>query len=275
MARLVPLLTHLPAPVGYDDIRLDRFSPNFFDAANLGLCDVTPLPAYRHIYPVPDDAVANLAYYFAFGYQQPRDVRGYVQPLVDELDAWKQTGDRSDLFAVDTGAHLHIWDLRPVSAAPLTTLTGLDRVLYNACDAVRDRWQLAQTAATAGHSTMSTDDIERVLAPLVERSLLLQDGSRYLALAISLHEYAPPPAVLREFWRTVAKLGVMTEDGSGWIIPLTGGSVDAAGRRGTARRGAARRRRMRGLVASQFLVDGQGRLVIQAAGFGTERERSS
>jgi hypothetical protein len=36
MATLVPRLTHLPAPNGAYGLRLDRFSPNFFDAERLG-----------------------------------------------------------------------------------------------------------------------------------------------------------------------------------------------------------------------------------------------
>ena len=36
MANIVPLLTHLAPPIGFGGLRLDRFSPNFFDAASLG-----------------------------------------------------------------------------------------------------------------------------------------------------------------------------------------------------------------------------------------------
>src|SRR5262249_25530900 len=60
LAGVVPLLTHLPAPVSFGPIRLDRFSPNFFDAERLGFADVKPLGPYRHIYPVSDEALANL-----------------------------------------------------------------------------------------------------------------------------------------------------------------------------------------------------------------------
>ena len=37
MAKAVPFLTHLPPPGTISLIRLDRFSPNFFDAEKLGL----------------------------------------------------------------------------------------------------------------------------------------------------------------------------------------------------------------------------------------------
>ena len=64
LARLVPLLTHLQPPVAHTQIRLDRFSPNFFDAERLGFADVKPLPAYQYVHQLDDARLANLACYF-------------------------------------------------------------------------------------------------------------------------------------------------------------------------------------------------------------------
>lgn len=60
MAELAPLLSHLPPPDSCAMIRLDRFSPNFFDAEKLGLIDIEPVTSYRHVYRLADEAVANL-----------------------------------------------------------------------------------------------------------------------------------------------------------------------------------------------------------------------
>ena len=279
MARVVPLLTHLPAPVSHADIRLDRFSPNFFDAEKLGFTDVAPLPAYKHVYPLRDTAVANLACYFTYRYKEPRDVAGYVRGLARELDKWKRLKGRSDLFSVDAGGRLFIWDLRPVSRAPLAVLSGLDRILYHQCDGACDLSQLAQTAATEG-SSVGPEAVEQRLAPLVERGLLVRDGSRYLALAIPLCEYSPPPATIRQFSKIVKKLGWRTEHG--WIVRLTdsgaGERTPGGGRRGRRGRAAGTRpaprpARLRRLTASQFSVDTRGRLVIQTSEHRTRRER--
>jgi ribosomal peptide maturation radical SAM protein 1 len=276
LARVVPLLTHLRAPVSHDDIRLDRFSPNFFDAEKLGFTDVAPLPAYKHVYSLSDAAVANLACYFTFRYREPRDVERYVRPLARELDKWKRLKDGSDLFAVDAGEHLVIVDLRPVSRAPLTLLTGLERLLYLECDAACELGQLTTVAAAADGSTASREAIEQRLAPLVERGLLLRDGSRYLALAIPLREYAPPRATIRQFARILKKFGSPTENG--WIVRMpevgTGSNSARRARRGSpARTRGVRPSRIRRLVRSQFSVDAWGRLVIQASGASDAQRR--
>jgi magnesium-protoporphyrin IX monomethyl ester (oxidative) cyclase len=64
VAKMVPLLEHLQPPVGCGRIRLDRFSPNFERAAEIGFHNVTPMPAYGAIYDVPDEDLADLAYFF-------------------------------------------------------------------------------------------------------------------------------------------------------------------------------------------------------------------
>jgi ribosomal peptide maturation radical SAM protein 1 len=52
-------------------MRLDRFSPSFEDA-DRQFADVRPLPAYRYVHALPDEALARLACFFAFRYRTPR-----------------------------------------------------------------------------------------------------------------------------------------------------------------------------------------------------------
>jgi ribosomal peptide maturation radical SAM protein 1 len=196
LARLVPRLTHLPPPVAHAKIRLDRFSPNFFDAERLGFANVKPMPAYYHVYQLSDPAVANLASYFTYEYAEPRDVDRYTGRLAREIKTWTRAASVSDLVSVDAGDDLLVVDLRPGSRQPSRVLSGLARFLYAECDAVRDVSQLARAAA-AGGAAVSPDEIERMLDPLIEEGLLLRDGSRYLALAIPLGEYVPPAATKR------------------------------------------------------------------------------
>ena len=58
----------------------------------------------------------NLAYYFAYDYQEPRDVAAYVRPLARELRAWKRDG-RSELLADPAGDALVLARFAPVRAA--------------------------------------------------------------------------------------------------------------------------------------------------------------
>jgi ribosomal peptide maturation radical SAM protein 1 len=243
-AGIAPLLSHLPAPVGFSDLRLDRFSPNFFDAEKLGFKSVRPLPSYAHVYPeLSEEARGNLAYFFSFEYIEPRDVSGYVRDLVTELRSWTKAAKRgdSDLFMVDTGGRLLIWDFRPVSTAPLTVLDGLDRALMLACDAAADVRSIAASAKAAGFESTSESEIAERLAHLVSSRLILAEGPRYLALGILLEEYVPQQPVLERFHRTILRIGE----------PVRG------------RRGG--RRPPKTLHPSDFVFDVMGDLVVRGA----------
>ncbi|HEX7155062.1 MAG TPA: RiPP maturation radical SAM C-methyltransferase [Thermoanaerobaculia bacterium] len=249
MAKLTPLLSHLPPPDSFATIRLDRFSPNFFESEQLGFTDVQPMEAYSHVYRgLAPEAVRNLAYHFDFKYQQPQDVASYARPLAAALRKWQRDAGTSDLFSIDKGDHLILWDLRPIATKALTVLTGLERLLYLACDGVTDARQLATTLSRA------PEEITALLEPFVARGLILQDGNRYLALAVALGDYSPAQPVIERFHHVVRDLGV-------------------ASRRGIAVRwtGIARRRekpaplprlKPRPLTTARFSVDGS-HVVIQ------------
>jgi ribosomal peptide maturation radical SAM protein 1 len=179
MADLLPLISHLPPPSSSGPIRLDRFSPDFDHAAERGLTCVEPVPAYRYVFPLPKENVARLAYYFTYSYAEPRDPEAYTRPLREGLAAWRRAYASSTLFAVDEGERLLIWDLRPIARKRLTVLTGVSREVYLACDAIRGIRQLP----------VGADD---ALPPLVEQGLMIQEGVRYLSLAIQVGEYVPP-----------------------------------------------------------------------------------
>jgi len=263
MARLVPLLTHLEPPLDFGSIRLDRFSPNFFDAERLGFTDLAPWGSYRHVYQLPSEAVANLAYYFSFRYKQPQDVAGYVKPLARELAAWDRASERSDLFSVDVNGRLLVWDLRPVSREPLTLLSGLDRILYQACDAASDLRQLAQAVERDTGQPIPPDEVARRLEPLSARGLLLKDGVRYLALAVPLGEYAPPPSATERFQEVAGELGRRVPGGV--VVPLNGeGRPQPRRSRRAAKTRTARPRRGRPLLSpSRFSFQETGELLIR------------
>jgi ribosomal peptide maturation radical SAM protein 1 len=184
MADWIPLLTHLQPPVGMSPVRLDRFSPNFFDRDRLGFADVRPLPSYRHLYPFDESAVANLAYYFSYGYRVQQDVVAYARPLARALRRWKLVASRSELFAVETDAGLVVCDRRPVRRQSVTVLRGPERTLYRLCDAVSDLSQLQDRVGRDG-VLLDSRGLTQHLDRFVSNGLMIRDGSRYLALALS------------------------------------------------------------------------------------------
>ena len=268
MAELVPLLAHLTPPESHGVLRLDRFSPNFDHAERLGFVDVKPLPSYRHVYALPGESLTRLACFFTFRYREPRDVGGYVAGLEKELQAWPRRFEKHDLFSVDRGEWLLVWDLRPAGLVPLTALHGADRVLYQACDSACDARRLAEAVASSPGGPISPEEIGRRLEPLLERGLMVKDGSRYLALAIPLAEYSPPAPAVERFYDLARTLGRRVR--GGWVVSLDAVQVAAiprsrASRARPRRRGPPRRRRFGRLTASQFSIGARGEVRIRRA----------
>jgi ribosomal peptide maturation radical SAM protein 1 len=184
MAELAMQVCHLPRPSGVSVIRLDRFSPNFNQAGQLGFSKLRPVPFYEFLYDLPEDARHNLAYYFSYDYKVPQNVAHYADPLVRRVHAWKTTWRHAELVSVDVDDRLHVFDTRPRAASPLSVLTGADRELYLTCDAITDASAL--DAGSAGR-----------LAAMASSGLMLNTGAKYLSLAVPIGDYQPSRAAMK------------------------------------------------------------------------------
>lgn len=260
MAERLPWLTHLQPPDTCAGIRLDRFSPNFEQAAERGLVDVGPLRAYHQVYPLAPEAVSNLAYHFTFRYADGRDPRAYARPLLRRVREWRRRHAGSALFLADRGEYAVIVDLRPAAASPLTVLGSDDAALYRACDQVADTRGLAETAG------LDAAAVEGRLGALAARGLLLRDGVRWLALAVPLGDYAPEPAAVKALCALVRRAGRARQGGAELELHE---AYDAPGLRVAGGRSAPRPERphlrardVRRVRADQFRLEGST-LVVQ------------
>jgi len=185
MAGLIPLLAHLPPPSGTAKIRIDRFSPNFNDAEHLGFKNVTPYPAYHFVYPLSREAVRNLSYFFTFDYiTHPADL-GYVEPVLEALKEWHARHQDSQMFWVEKGEYLLLWDFRTIAVESLTVLTGLRKFVYIASDQVRTARQIYELWKLNEDRPVDIEEIICTLEQFTAKGLMLRQGDSYLALAIS------------------------------------------------------------------------------------------
>ncbi len=215
MAKIMPLLSHLEPPRAALAIRLDRFSPNYEQSAALGFANVRPAAAYGHIYPFEGAALRNMAYYFDYDYQEPRDVQAYTQGLQRAIADWRTVNPQSELFVEERDESLWIWDLRPVAVRTLTVLEGLQRSLYLACDEMRSLSSLSRYADPAA--------VSDALAPLLEAGLMIRDGDSLLSLAIGreAQESAPPESSGEKFTKVNATVDhVEPQSAMGALRPL-------------------------------------------------------
>lgn len=220
MANLLPLLMHMQPPVTGTTMRLDRFSPSFDSANELGFVDVAPYPSYFYVYPFQPEVVINLAYYFTFSYKEPQNLTQYIGSIIEQIAAWRANYETSDLFSVDKDTYLLVWDLRPIARRPLTILSGLQKFLYITCDQIRTIYQLQRLLQEQVSVILTKPEIEELLLPLIEDGLMVKEGNAFLTLAIPIGQYSPSGQVMERLLAIAGTIG--TSSNGGIVIPLSG-----------------------------------------------------
>ena len=183
ISELIPLLTHLTPPIGSGNIRIDRFSPNFNNHRELGFGNISPYPAYHYVYPFEPHVVFNLAYFFSAERQDSTVRAEDAKRLLQQIKHWTKAHANSDLFFIDKGAQLLIWDLRPIAKETLVVLEDDERLAYLACDEAMTPHQVHNLWAKSLVASVNVDRLREILDSLVNQSLMIRQGDQYLSLA--------------------------------------------------------------------------------------------
>jgi ribosomal peptide maturation radical SAM protein 1 len=181
MPSLIDSVSHLEPPRGTSAIRLDRFSPNYVSAQELGLSDVRPDRSYGLIYDLPADELAGIAYYFEHDHADGRDPLDYVGETYEAVRRWHSGRRAARLICVDHPDGLAIWDFRPVAHQRLTILNGIERLIYIHCDQQRAHRSITELVAESDDPGFALDPF---LEELVTARLMLAVDDRYLSLAV-------------------------------------------------------------------------------------------
>lgn len=168
--RVIPLITHLQPPQACGRLRIDRFSPFFMTPGEFGIARLTPYAGYFHLFPQhPPEVLERLAYHFEIGELKPGfDVGG--DALIKAVDAlcekWRAVW-RHDacLRAVRSKDGWAIIDRRTSTSPQKIHMSDAQMRLLAHLDRPR-----------------STPSNHPVLASLVDKDLVLIDGSRTLSL---------------------------------------------------------------------------------------------
>ena len=190
MLSWLPMISHLSPPVYATPIQFIRFSPYHRDAAKYGF-DLVPEPAYAYLYPLNDDEMQQLAYYFVE--RQSTRIPGLGQRLlVAWLGVWRDS-ERARLEMRRDGDAIAIIDTRSCRTAEHHRLEGLAARVYLACDEATERRSLRERFG----------DVDDVIASLLADHLLLELGGKLLALAVDVtrprNEEVPLPGGVIEW----------------------------------------------------------------------------
>jgi ribosomal peptide maturation radical SAM protein 1 len=186
MLPLLESLVHLPAPSGSGQIRLDRFSPYFDNPSAFGMINVRPLKIYRHLYPLSEADLTDIAYFFDFDYEDGLQPYNYIGPVEAQLDRWRQAEAAGVSLEMHAQPHetLSIVDRRPTARQPRTTLRGWEREVYEFCDQTRGIQTITQWRTEAKNEVPDETTLRAFLDHLVDLRLMGRDGDRYLSLAV-------------------------------------------------------------------------------------------
>lgn len=175
MAELLPALHHLAPPALAARIRLDRFSPNFTEAATRGLTDVHAYPSYGFVHGLPQAQVDRLAYYFAYAYGDGRDVAAYLAPLEAAVAEW-QGAAGARLLALPQAEGFLVFDTRACATAPVHALGGAEAAILAAAE--------APAAWARLRAELGEPGLEAAKASLVAARLLVERNGSVLALPL-------------------------------------------------------------------------------------------
>ncbi|CAA0098033.1 Uncharacterised protein [BD1-7 clade bacterium] len=196
MADWLPMIAHLQAPrQNLIKVRYPRFSP-YFDAPERWGISIKPLASYRHIYPLDDEQLTNIAYFFESTSEEPQanykleTSYEFSQPghtkLEKALKLWiqqywgKQETPQLTMTFVDND--ILIEDTREIATQPQHCLRGIDAEIYLACHTPIHHDALMRKFADNANMN---NNFETALQTLQNNKLLLKNNQRYLALALN------------------------------------------------------------------------------------------
>jgi ribosomal peptide maturation radical SAM protein 1 len=185
LAKLLPLLVHLEPPQACGAVRLDRFSPYFNQPAAYGLRNLRAHSYYRYVFPLPQEELNKLAYFFECDGPETLNPQEYSGGLRRAFAQWKRLdamprGHRPRLDLRRTRQGVSILDTRPCAVRRNHRFTGPIAEIYLLCDRART----IQGLITELGSRTTEKEMRMILRKLCGARLMIEDDGQYLGLAV-------------------------------------------------------------------------------------------
>jgi len=182
------LIPHLCPPGYVGRIRLDRFSPNFFDSYRMGFRDVRPIQAYEDIYPnvLNHDAIA---YFFSYCAPEALPDCAYVE-VKETVREWQKAWEKEPPFLVfQRGAgRLTITDGRYGMPPQVFSFGELEAQIYEACTSRSNSAGFLLRHLRDEHgSDIPLGTVEKVLSHFSDLGLVLEENGEFLGLALPVN----------------------------------------------------------------------------------------
>ena len=189
MHGLMQKLVHLNAPEGCAPIRLDRFSPNFERWREKGFLEVRPLPSYAHVFPLAEDGLRQLAYYFEYRHAHSDRILDLARDILDFGTLWRHRSERQETGTLAVRRHLDggwvLVDSRFNRPETAHRLTSEELMILRLCDAPTTRGALFRKAVG--------ERVEAAYEALLARDAICQIDQKIVALPLLPDELRESP----------------------------------------------------------------------------------
>ena len=180
LAALLPKLFHLQPPAAFIRARGDRFSPYARQPEAYGVA-LEPLAAYRHIFPLGEDAVRNLANHFTLVSSALDRHDDYVAPATWQYAQWARLAAQSCLWIEDGDKNtVNVHDTRGGAGGTIARLTGADAAILLLC------WRITRWSDVVSRlrDRFTGSQLSDAAARLQSASFFIREESRCLTLAL-------------------------------------------------------------------------------------------
>lgn len=193
---LMKLIPHLQPPTNCLRIRMDRFSPNFDNAGDLGFKDVRPYSAYGVVFPFDDASLMDIAYYFTYDYAEPHGAIALGPELARAAKQWQRAHSSSELLSIIQGDTVNIFDRRVGRESCSVRLGDVSSAIYSYCDGIKSVRQIADHLAIKFETHFAEAAVLLELEPLIANGFVMTEGNQVLSIGVAFGRYQPGAAVV-------------------------------------------------------------------------------
>lgn len=194
--KLMKALVHLYPPYK-SVVRMDRFSLYHSQPEEYGLTNLKPYSSFEFIYPLfSNEQIERAAYHFVADFEAKRRLPEYEPQLTATIEEWHEQFDGSALFHFELNNQLIVADFRKNTEPTIYYLSTQQRLIYEACDKVRNEKYLLKLIKETIDSNEICGDINTVIEDLLEKQIILCENRKYLSLGVSMNNGYFPPASL-------------------------------------------------------------------------------
>jgi ribosomal peptide maturation radical SAM protein 1 len=190
MSELVGSLEHLQPPNPPVQLRLDRFSSYHRDPETAGISVLGPFGLHQFIYNIVPEELSEIEQAFSFRYNDGRNPDKYAARFLASCARWRQSWQENFLRLSWHGCAkgMEIYDTRRNRPAMVYELDEIGAAVYTACDDGASPSRVWQALTEEQRQTCSVKEVEAVLQRLTALHLMMEDGGKYLALAVAGNE---------------------------------------------------------------------------------------